>query len=79
MEAVGPRHVSLPTEKRAKNRDEIVRDKAGGEVGGKRKNRSGRQTEINGGETSHVDFTEEETSVWIASKILSSFFKNRWL
>lgn len=49
MEAVRARHTSLPTEKQAKNRDEIVRDKAGG---GKRKNRSGRQAKIDGGETS---------------------------
>lgn len=39
MEAVRARHVSLPTEKRAKNRDKIAGDKAGGEEGGKRKNR----------------------------------------
>lgn len=57
MEAVGARHVSLPTEKQAKNRDKIVRDKAGGEEGGKSRNRSGRQEKIDEGETSHVDFT----------------------
>lgn len=58
MEAVRARHVSLPTEKRAKNRDKIAGDKAGGEEGGKRKNRSGRQVKMEGGEMSRVDFTE---------------------
>lgn len=62
MEAVRQRHVSLSTEKLAKNRDKIVKDKAGGEEGGKRKNRSGRQDKIDGGETSHVDFTEGDHS-----------------
>lgn len=40
------RHVSLPTEKQAKNRDKIVGDKAE-EEGGMRKSRSGRQTKMN--------------------------------
>lgn len=62
MEAVRVRHVSLPTEKQAKNRDKIVRDKAGGDEGGRRKNRSGRQAKIDGEETSHVDFTEGDHS-----------------
>lgn len=50
MEAVRVRHVSVPTEKQAKNRDKIVKDKAGREGSGKRKNRSGRQAKIDGGE-----------------------------
>ena len=59
MEAVRARHTSLPTEKQAKNRDEIVRDKAGG---GERKNRSGRQAKIDGGETS-LSLSLSETTV----------------
>lgn len=62
MEAVRARHILLPTEKQAKNRDKIVTDKAGGEDGGKRKNRSGRQAKIDEGETSQVDFTEGDHS-----------------
>lgn len=65
MEAVRVRHISLPTEQRAKNRDEIVKDKAKGEECGKRKNRSGRQAKIDGGETSDVDFSE--TTVQMAT------------
>lgn len=66
MEAVSVRHVSFPTEKQAKNREKIVEDKAGGEEGGKRKNRSRRQAKIDGGETSHVDF--KETAVQMATR-----------
>lgn len=62
MEAVRVRHISLPAEMQAKNRDKIVRDKAAREEGGKRKNRSGRQGKIDGGETSYVDFTEGDHS-----------------
>lgn len=57
MEAVRVRHVSLPAVKRAKNSDKIVEDK-GGEEGGKTRNRGGRKAKIDGGEMSHVDFTE---------------------
>lgn len=60
MEAVRARHVSLPTEKQAKNRDKIAGDKAGGEEGGKRKNRSGRQVKMDEGEMSGVDFAERD-------------------
>lgn len=45
---------------RAKNRDKIVRDKAGGVEGGRKKNRSGRQGKINGGESSRVDSSEND-------------------
>lgn len=62
MEAVRVRHVSLPTEEQAKNRDKIVEDNAGGEEGGKRKNRSGRQSKIDGGETTHAGFAEGDHS-----------------
>lgn len=55
-EAVRERHVSLLTKKQAQNRDKIVRDKAGGEEGGKRENRSGRQAKIDRGKSSHDDF-----------------------
>lgn len=39
-----------------------MEDKAGGEEGGKRKNRSGRQAKIDGGETSHTGFAEGDQS-----------------
>lgn len=42
MEAVRVRHVSVPTEKRAKNRDKIVQDKAG-RAEGERTGVGGRQ------------------------------------
>lgn len=54
--------MSLLTEKQAKNREKIVRDKAGGEQGGKKKNSGGRQANIDAGETRHVDFTEGDHS-----------------
>lgn len=74
VEAVRVRQISLPAEMQAKNRDKIVRDKAARGKGGRRRNRSGRQWKIDGGETSRVDFTEGDHSTdgWLtASKNMS--------
>lgn len=85
MEAVRVRHVSLPTVKQAKNSDKIVEDK-GGEEGGKTRNRGGRKAKIDGGEMSHVDFTESAAQMaayvphglWLYSFVVAKFLLNSW-
>lgn len=62
MEAARARHGSLPTEKQAKNRDEIVRDKE------KRAEKEwtgvgGRKRQMKG-ESGYIDFIEETTDMF---------------
>lgn len=65
MEAVRVRHIVLPAEEHAKNRDGKGWVRERGE-GGKRRDSSGRQEKIDGGEASAVDFSE--TAVEMAAR-----------
>lgn len=65
MEAVSVRHISLPAEEQARNRDGKgwVQERGGRK---EKAHSSGRQEKIDGGEASNVDFNE--TAVEMAAR-----------